>query len=85
MVGVRVAEVLPRNCAFAEGLRGGIFTTSISAPASTASNAPVNCPAVADQESKLCGAITQVHQQVADLLGSVQAPSGLAVILRMCM
>jgi len=32
-------------CAFARGRRGGIFTTSIPAPAGTASNVPVHCPA----------------------------------------
>src|SRR6266851_9435463 len=55
--------------AFAFGLRGGIFTTSIPAPDSTASNAAVNCPGpVPDQEPGPGGALPQIHQQVPCLL-----------------
>ena len=38
----RSEEVQYATRGFALGLRGGIFTTSIPAPASTASNVPVN-------------------------------------------
>jgi hypothetical protein len=57
-------------------LLGGIFTTSIPAADSTASNASVNCPGpVADQEPKPRGALPQAHQQVPGLLHSPR-PSG---------
>jgi len=36
--------------------------------ARTASKVSVNCPAVADQEPEVLGVITEVNQEVADLL-----------------
>ena len=39
--------------------------------------------AVADQEPEVGGAVAEVHQQVADLLGG-PGPSGCAVTPRMC-
>ncbi len=69
---------------FARGLRGGILTTSLSASARTALNDVVNCPGpIAAQEPEAGGSVTQVHREVADLLGGPR-PSGFAVIPGMC-
>ena len=55
---------------FARGHRGGIFTVSIPAPARTASNDAVNWPARSrTRNRKRGGAVVEVHQQVAGLLG----------------
>jgi hypothetical protein len=55
---------------FALGHRGGILTASMPAPARTASNEAVNWPGpVADEEPEGGGAVVEVHQQVAGLLG----------------
>ena len=54
---------------FARGQRGGMFTTSMPASASNVSNEAANCPAVADQEPELGGALAEVHHEVAGLLG----------------
>ena len=55
---------------FARGQRGGIFTVSIPAPARTASNDAVNWPARSrTRNRKRGGAVVEVHQQVAGLLG----------------
>ena len=49
----------------------------MSAPANTASKAAVNLlSSVADQEPELAGALTEVHQQVAGLLGD-PGPGGV--------
>jgi hypothetical protein len=54
----------------ARGQRGGMFAMSIPAPARTASNAVVNWLARSrDEESDGGGAVVEVHQQVAGLLG----------------
>jgi hypothetical protein len=55
--------------AFAGGLRGGIVTASMPAPARAASNGRGELPGpVADQEPECRGRLTGVHQEVADLL-----------------
>jgi hypothetical protein len=55
---------------FALGQRGRIFTVSMPAPARTASNDAVNLASVvADEESEGGGAVVEVDQQVAGLLG----------------
>src|SRR5207247_11271999 len=54
---------------FGRGLRGGMFTASMPASARIASNEAVNCPARSpDQEPEFRGAVTEVHQEIADLL-----------------
>ena len=63
----------PFRRAFACGLRGGIFTASIPAPARTASNDAELPGPVADQGPEACGAFAQVHHEVADLLDSSRA------------
>jgi hypothetical protein len=37
--------------------------------ARTASKDSVNCPARSDQEPEACGAVVEIHQEIADLLG----------------
>ena len=57
--------------ALARGLRGGIFTASMPTLARTASERCGELPgSVADQETEIRGPVTEVHQEVADLLGS---------------
>jgi hypothetical protein len=56
--------------AFARGARIGLRMMRMSAPVNTASNGVVNFAVpVADQEPVPVGAIAEVHQQVAGLLG----------------
>jgi hypothetical protein len=56
---------------FARGHRGGIFTVSIPVPARTVSKAVVNWPARSRTRNwKGGGAVVEVHQEVAGLLGS---------------
>ena len=56
--------------AFARGARTGVRMMAMSAPANTASTASVNLASRSrDQEPELLGAVTEVHEQVAGLLG----------------
>jgi len=60
--------------AFAGGFRGGILIAWIPAVAGTASNASVNCPARSrTRKAGVCGAVPDVHEEVADLLGGPRA------------
>ena len=70
--------------AFARGLRGGILTTSIPALASTASKAPVNCPARSPIRNRnwLAGSPRSISRFRA--CRTVHAPSGSAVTPRTC-
>jgi hypothetical protein len=53
------------------GLRGGIFTALMPALARTGVEGSGELAGpVADQEPELCGAVTEVHQEIPDLLCS---------------
>jgi hypothetical protein len=81
VTSVRAVSTNRSAIAFARGLRGGIFTAWIPVLARTASNDVVNLPgAVADQESEVGGVLSEVHHEVADLLGGPRAvgAAGLA-------
>ena len=70
--------------AFARGARTGVRMMRMSAPAKTASNGGGELAVpVADQEPEPVGAVAEVHQQVAGLLGD-QSPVGWAVIPARC-
>jgi len=58
-----------KRSAFARGARTGLRMMRMSASVNTASKAVVNAVPVADQEPELGGAVTEVHAQVAGLLG----------------
>src|SRR5271165_7603584 len=66
------------------GLRGGIFTASIPAPARTASNDAVNCPARSRIRNRKSAARSPRSIRRLRICCAVQGPSGLAVIPRMC-
>src|SRR5439155_5867703 len=69
VTSVRTVSTNLSAYAFARGQRGGIFTTSTPAPARTASNDAVNCPARSrTRNRKSVARVPQVHHQVADLL-----------------
>ena len=74
----------PCRKAFARGLRGGIFTASIPAPARTASNASVNCPARSRTRNRKPAARSPRSISKLRNCWTVHRPSGFAVTLRMC-
>ena len=59
----------PRRAAVRARASGGIFTASIPAPARAASNDAALAGPVADREPEVRSAVTEVHEQVASLLG----------------
>src|SRR3954454_16591945 len=69
---------------FARGHRGGIFTVSIPAPASTASNDTVNWPARSRTRNRK--AVERSSRSISRLRACwvVQAPVGWLVVPRMC-
>ena len=67
---VRAVRTNRSASAFARGLRGGIFTASMPAPARTAPEDSVNCPARSRTRNRTSAArMTEVHQGIADLPG----------------
>jgi len=61
----------------AEGLRGGIFTTSMPELASTPSNASVNCPARSRIRNRKPAARSPRSIRRLRICCTVQGPSGL--------
>jgi hypothetical protein len=71
----RSVPIQRSTIALAVALRTGVRRTRMSAPAKTASKGGELAVPIADQEPKLVGAVAEVHQQVAGLLGH-PAPGG---------
>jgi hypothetical protein len=70
---ISVLAVSTNRCAqaFAQGLRGGIFTAAMPGLAQGRAGGFGELPgAVADQEPEACGAVAEAHQEIADLLYS---------------
>jgi hypothetical protein len=70
---ISVLAVSTNRCAqaFAQGLRGGIFTAAMPGLAQGRAGGFGELPgAVADQEPEARGAVAEAHQEIADLLHS---------------
>ena len=66
------------------GTSGGIFTASMPMPARAASNDAVNCPARSRTRNRRSAARSPRYIRRFRICWVVHAPSGLAVIPRMC-
>ena len=80
----RPEEVQYATRGFARGLRGGIFTTSMPASASAASNDAVNCPARSRTRNRKPAARSPRSISRLRICCVVHGPSGFAVIPRIC-